>query len=215
MILLYAIYATALFFWLRYIYRNSFRKREDFIYFTGKLFRLLVLLPLGLQALMLFIVGITQLPQLAAHFSSFVLGREKSFALLLSNGWYPLFIICIGSAGISINYVLMKIAATNGYPFTRQLLTGLLWLAGLASARILLPNVLLSVDLFTRRSLVFDYNNSFLFSMAIFLLLSLSLLKHRYAKYFALNLYVLLLYGLAILLLALPLIICGWIPSKV
>jgi hypothetical protein len=110
-VLLFLIYLAAFFFWSRYLYNHSLKKAADRIYFLEKAAALVVYIPIGLQAILLFCFSLLQVipigNELAGVFES---------AFLKDGGedipdFYALTIILTGALVTALNYYLAATAA--------------------------------------------------------------------------------------------------------
>src|SRR5689334_5350172 len=105
-ILLFLIYSISVIFWFRFLYLRSLRKAEDRQHLVHSTGRLIILLPLGLQAAFLFCYAFYQVVPLGIDFSDLfeetIFGNRKTAVPDL----HALKIITAGSVLIGINYTM-------------------------------------------------------------------------------------------------------------
>jgi hypothetical protein len=209
------IYFVALFFWGRYLYVHSLKKAADRKYSLQKISALVVYIPVGLQAILLFCFSLPQVMPLGdklaglAEFIFFKSGRESIPDL------YELTIILAGALVMALNYCLAVIAAsvTNnaGSIFSKSLVFAI----GMFFLNLLRLNISYSVFGDTVSQLIISYNNNYLLALALSLVVFFALIKGEWIykrqspsiKYFSLTSRILLMYSLLVAIAAIPVII--------
>lgn len=214
------IYVAAFFLWFRFFYLRSFRTAEKRGYFLERLLDLVPVVPMGLQAAFLFCFAFAYLP-LAGRQLSGLFGR---LVLDGHSGKYPDFsslqIIFSGCLLLTLNYILLRAAASISNRFIAGLLKGALFFISLILLRNLVENIDVAITTGINTRPLVNYGNPIgwipiLLIILPFLYVHVSA-RHTasLAKYLALASRVLFFYCVLALLIDLPRIIILLIEAR-
>jgi hypothetical protein len=209
------IYFVALFFWGRYLYIHSIKKAVDREYSLQNISALVVYIPIGLQAILLFCFSLLQVIPIGDKLAGVV-----EFTFFKSGGeavpdLYELTIILAGALVTALNYCLATAAASVTNNAGSIVSKSLIFAAGIFFLNLLRLNISYSFFGDTDSGLIINYNNKYLLVLSLCVIVFFALLKGAWIykrqslviKYFSLTSRVLLLYSLLVAMAAIPVII--------
>jgi hypothetical protein len=209
------IYLLAFFFWSRYLYNHSLKKAADRIYLLEKVSALVVYIPIGLQAILLFCFSLLQVIPLGDELA----GLFK-FAFLKNAGknipdFYAFDIILAGSLLVTGNCCLIVKASLLKSTVIKVVCKSLVFAAGIFFLNVLRLNISYSFFGNTGSRLIISYNGIYVLVLTLSAVVFFALLKStwmykkqsRLIKYFSLTSRILLLYSFLVAMAAIPVII--------
>jgi hypothetical protein len=209
------IYFAALFFWGRYLYIHSLKKAADRKYSLQKVSALVVYIPIGLQAILLFCFSLLQVIPIGDKLASFF-----EFIFLTNAGesipdFYALTIILTGALVTALNYCLAAAAASVTNNTGSILSKSLVFAAGVFFLNMLRLNISHSFSGNTDSQFIISYNSNYLLLLSLSVIVFFALIRGTWIykrqslaiKYFSLASRILLLYAFLVVIAAIPVII--------
>lgn len=212
------IYSTAIFFWIRYLYKYSLKKTVDRTNFFKSIKEIILFIPIGLQAIMLFCFAFGQTIPLSVKFSNFIefIFFEQRESVLPD--FEPIRIIFIGSLLVVFQYYLLKVKLyfIKGSIRIYQII---IFISNIFFLNNLISNIRHSLFYSLLSNLVLNYNNFYIWMLCLLLVFIFGSLKGKWIqekqinllKYLSITSRILLLYSILIIIVALPLIIFSFL----